>query len=191
MKSVFRIRNIFCRLADIRRLLAVMVVFWMFASNTATAATKVFIQNDTDSEIEVADLVVSGDKLSKKAWRKGKALIAPGQRISVLSINRTGKFNWMDPTPRFIEPGKTAIFTIALSASNSNKPLSIKQKLLGTGADSKLWYSIDEQTGKADWVLPFEEISGTWSNDESDGLSYVYRALKTENDDALELIIKQ
>jgi len=160
MKSVNRVGNFFCRLADIRRLLAVMVVFWMFASSTATAATKVFIQNDTDGEIEVADLVVSGDKLSKKAWSKGKTLIAPGQRISVLSINRTGKFNWMDPTPRFIEPGKTAIFTIALSASNSSISLSIKQKLLGTGADSKLWYSIDESTGKPDWVQPFEEISG-------------------------------
>lgn len=87
MKSVNRVGNFFCRLADIRRLLAVMVVFWMFASSTATAATKVFIQNDTDGEIEVADLVVSGDKLSKKAWSKRKTLIAPGQRIRVLSIN--------------------------------------------------------------------------------------------------------
>jgi len=177
--------------AKFRRLSILISVIWLGIPTFGSAATKVYVQNDTDSEIEVIELLVGGDKLSKKAWSKGKTMISPGQRISVLSINRTGKFNWMDPTPRFIEPGKTAIFAISLRTSISNKLLTIKQKLLGTGADSKLWYSIDEPSGTPDWVLPFGEISGNWSNDETGGLRYIYRALKTENDDTLELIVQK
>ena len=175
------------RIIEATRSLAIALLLSLFALSTnAIAATQVVIENNTSAMIEVIKLSVDGDPLSKKAWKKGKAQIAAGQDGVVLSINRTGKFNWMDPTPRFIEPGKTAFFTIELRIQNSTfTPPAFKQKLLGTGSGSRLWYLVEttEDTGK--WTLPFTTITGVFEPD----IKYVYRAIKTDKDDNLQIII--
>jgi len=176
------------KLAVVRWFPILLLLLSFFVPSAGIAATMIYVHNGTDGAIEVVDLKVEGDPLSKKAWKKGNAVIPAGERVSILSINRTGKFNWMDPTPRFIEPGKTAVFTAQLRSGASGNLLTIKQKLFGTGAGSKLWYSIGEMASP-EWNLPFDEISGVWSSNGSNKLRYVYRALKTQKDDNLELVI--
>lgn len=161
-----------------------------FLPALSSAATRVFVLNNSDTEIEVTQVSVDGDKLSKKAWKKGQMKISPGERASVLSINRTGKFNWMDPTPRFIEPGKTAIFTIQLHSNQLSQPITIKQKLLGTGSGSKLWYAMDNPSGFPNWTLPYVELAGQLPAGNSASVNYQYLAIATDSDDDLELIIQ-
>lgn len=168
-------------------LLLVLIVLAMNLS----AATEVYVENNSDLEFAVTALEVSGDALSKKAWKRGENLIPAGKRIKVLSINRTGKFNWMDPTPRFIEPGKTAIFTIQISDTTSKQSVVIKQKLLGTGSGSRLWYSMEIADESQDWLSPYEEANHTPSSDSTEKRQFTYRALKTDKDDHLELLIHE
>jgi len=163
---------------------------YMVAPSVGSAATKIFIQNDTGETIHVIEVSIAGDPLNKKAWKKEKDTIPAGKRVNVLSINRTGKFNWMDPTPRFIEPGKTVIFTIKLRSGDDSELLTLKHKLLGTGSNSKLWYSIENESGDLEWLLPFNEVSGTWLGDDSVKMNYILRAVETDSDDNLELVVK-
>nr|MBX2886899.1 hypothetical protein [Granulosicoccus sp.] len=76
------------------------------------AQTHIYVVNGTGAELLVRGVQIGGDAISKKAWKKGVSQIADGDKKKVLAVNRTGKFNWMDPTPRFVEPGKTTTFTV-------------------------------------------------------------------------------
>lgn len=172
--------------------IAINIALFLLLFSTSTqmlASTEVFVLNKTNFDIEIANLSVTGDPLSKKAWQKKNTTVSAGQRSSVLLINRTGKFNWMDPTPRFIEPGKTAVFTIELASKPSDQLVTIKQKLVGTGSGSTLWYAVESEESALEWVLPFEELSGTLANQQSGTLRYLLRAIETKKDDALELVI--
>lgn len=172
-----------------RLLASIIFVVCLGVSAVTKAATEIFVQNDTDENIHVVDVRVNGDPLSSKAWKVGASIISPGVRTGVLSINRTGKFNWMDPTPRFIEPGNTVVFTVQLRSDSAEKLLTLKQKLLGTGAGSKLWYAINDPDGHVKWLLPFNEITGTWLKDKPAKLNYIYRAIETKKDNNLELVV--
>ena len=99
--------------------LTLLVVASSSLLNTVQAQTQIFVQNNTSYDFRVDKIAVGGDKISNKAWKRGKDKIPSGERVSVLNINRAGKVNWMDPTPRFIEPGKTAIFTAIIMADNN------------------------------------------------------------------------
>jgi len=129
------------------------------AIGVVRAQTKIYIDNQTDLDIGVSGWSTSGDKVSKKAWRKGKELIAPGEREWVLSLNRSGKLNWMDPTPRYVEPDKTVVFHTQISLGDmvSEKAVTLLQKLYGEGTTTKMWYAIDGVDGVIEWVLENKE----------------------------------
>ncbi|MBX2824641.1 MAG: hypothetical protein KTR33_07915, partial [Gammaproteobacteria bacterium] len=122
---------------------------------------------------------IGGDAISKKAWKKGVSQIADGDKKKVLAVNRTGKFNWMDPTPRFVEPGKTTTFTVELGSALSaaeEQTLALKLKLLGTGKSSKMWYTLGGATTEFDWQLEPEEFEAQWSADVDTTFSVSFRA---------------
>lgn len=170
------------------RLLSLLVLLTAFVlSNTTYAATRVLVRNNTNLPVEIIKLSVDSDPLSKKTWKKEATRIASASEAAALSINRTGKFNWMDPTPRFIEPGKTAFFTIQLRIGDTDSSLVFRQKLLGTGSGSRLWYRVESSDDKDQWTLPYQEISGSLIQ----GVGYVYRAVKTDKDDNLEIVISE
>lgn len=96
----------------------VAVLCYFGAAGAASAQSMIYVDNQTATNLNIVDVSVHGDKINKKAWKKGETSIAPGERKSILSLNRTGKFNWMDPTPRFVEPGKTVTFHAQIVAAN-------------------------------------------------------------------------
>jgi len=155
---------------------------------SAHAQSMVYVENNTSYTIQIEDVVVSGDPISKKAWKKGKSVIAEGNRDMVLSLNRSGKVNWMDPTPRFIEPGKTAIFSTILSIADAQPKhtLKLKQKLFGTGKSSKMWYAIEGAVDQYDWELGETEFQGVWQLTATEEIHFSYRAFKKKGDAQLE-----
>lgn len=158
--------------------------------NLVQAQTRIFVQNDTPYDLSVAEVSVGGDKISKKAWKQGKNKIPSGERVSVLSIIRAGKVNWMDPTPRFIEPGKTAIFTTEIVPEEmvQAKPIALKQKLLGTGKSSKMWQLIEGAENEHQWQNDDREYQGIWQPKDSQFIKFSYRAYPEKQETHVEYI---
>ncbi|OED36136.1 hypothetical protein AB833_28350 [Chromatiales bacterium (ex Bugula neritina AB1)] len=147
------------------RFIAVLLCFGLLAGKVQ-AQTKIYVDNRTNTGLLVTNWSVRGDRINKKAWSKGHDKIAPGERRSVLSMNRAGKLNWMDPTPRFVEPGKTVIFQTDLAVTDSAPGTSITllQKLFGEGKTTKMWYAIDGVGGEIEWELHGLEYSSLWQS---------------------------
>jgi len=160
--------------------------------SSAHAQSRVFIQNDTEFDLVVTDVSTSGGRLSKKAWKTDAQAIARGERKSVLKINRAGKFNWMDPTPRFIEPGKTIIFTtvIAPDGGSNIAPLQLRQKLLGTGESSDMWHSIDGTDEKHDWYNDDADYQAVWKPNDTDSIDVQYRIVEEDGDTHVEYVLE-
>lgn len=168
-------------------------ILFLCMANNGIAATSMFVQNDTELEISVDSIDVTGSRLSKKAWKRGETSIPSGNRERVLSVNRTGKFNWMDPTPRFIEPGKTAVFSVALSIldNDENRPIILRLKLLGTGATSKMWYMISGAQTTVDWEFEPGEFNGKWDASANVTIDFSYRAYEENGDTHVEYVFKK
>lgn len=156
------------------------------------ARTDIYLMNGTEYDLNIQDVQPSGSKISKKAWKKGVQQIPIGQREKVFSVNRTGKFNWMDPTPRFVEPGKTTTFTatIAIPQIDGSRPLELKIKLLGTGKSSKMWYSVGGAVQQHDWVADVLEIKGLWQVTSAIALPFVYRTYVEKGKTHVEYILE-
>lgn len=175
-----------------RTILLLLGIATGFSSHIANAQTMIFIENNTDYDLVVSDAGLSSGRLSKKAWKAGAVNVASGERGSVLSINRTGKFNWMDPTPRFVEPGKTVVFSseVAVDGIDGASTIRLRQKLLGTGSSSKMWHGIAATPDKVeqDWANDDQQYSGTWTLDGEKELSYVYRSYAEDGETHVEYI---
>ena len=150
-------------------------------AKAASAPTKsqIIVQNDTGLQLLVQSITTSGDSLNKKAWKQGDAEIPAATRKTILTLNRSGKVNWMDPTPRFVEPGKTVVFAIkiALADAVDNDTITLKQKLLGTGKSSKMWHSIEVAGQDFAWTLEDTEVTGSWTPTDSAKLKFNYQSL--------------
>ncbi len=159
-------------------------------SFTLLAQTNVYVQNNTNSALEVIDIVVTGDAISKKAWKTGVQEIPAGDREKVLTLNRAGKVNWMDPTPRYIEPGKTAMFStnIVTAGSTQDTAIVLKQTLTGTGASSKMQHSLDNVDPKQAWTIDHETRQADWSPVAADQITVTYRAYKDSGKTHLEYV---
>lgn len=158
------------------------------ACGMTQAASKIYIANETGVTLYVNSVTVSGAALSKKVWKALVDVIPPGERLAILSINRTGKFNWMDPVPRFIEPGKTSFFTSAISFEKQPgaMPLIVTQKLPGTGSGSKMWHRAEGTVETFDWTLDTGEVAGTWSPAGDRVLTVRYHTFKEDKDTNIE-----
>ncbi len=171
---------------------AAAVLMMPVGSSFAAEQTQVYIENNSDYDLIVTDVGVAKGRLSKKAWKKGVVNIASGQRDFILSINRTGKFNWMDPTPRFVEPGKTVVFSadLAVDGIDGANTIGLKQKLLGTGSSSRMWHGISlaQDTGTQVWMNDAHNYSGTWRVNDQTELSFVYRTYEDEGETHIEYI---
>jgi|GEM_PF-4014506 len=159
--------------------------------SAANAQTHIYVQNNTAHDLVVTDVSTSGGRLSKKAWKQGETKIATGDRKSVLRINRTGKFNWMDPTPRFIEPGKTIIFSTVIAADGVSDAATIqlRQKLLGTGDSSDMWHSIEGTVEKHDWYNDDAEYTALWGPNNSISVNVRYRTLTDADGTHVEYVL--
>ena len=124
------------------------------------AQSHIYVDNNTTHNLEVMGLDVTGDPVSKKAFQSGATSILVGERNKVLTLNRAGKVNWMDPTPRFIEPGKTAVFTTSIG-TGQGEPLKLRQKILGVGKASKMWYALGDAIDPH-WHQEPGEFAGEW-----------------------------
>lgn len=144
-------------------ILATLICYFTI-SGMALAQTKVYVENHTDADLKVIDWSVGGDKVSKNAWKKGVESVAPGERKSILSLTRAGKLNWMDPTPRYVEPGKTVTFhtQIAAADTQAGNSVTLLQKLYGEGSTTKMWYAIDGINAPVDWELQDKEYTRQW-----------------------------
>lgn len=166
----------------------------VLCSQTVSAQTQIFIENNTDYNLVVSDAGLSSGRLSKKAWKAGLVTVAPGERGRVLSINRTGKFNWMDPTPRFVEPGKTVVFSsdVTVDGIDGASPIKLRQKLLGTGSSSNMWHGIAvaPDSGEQEWVNDDQQYRGTWTLDGENELSYVFRSYADDGETHVEYVFE-
>ncbi len=169
---------------------ALLCCFWL--SGNALAQTKIYVDNQTDLDINVIDWSVSGDKVSKKAWKKGEKLVPPGERKSVLSLKRSGKLNWMDPTPRFVEPDKTVIFhtRITLAKLAEDKAVTLLQKLYGEGDTTKMWYAIDGVGEVKEWELHDKEYTSQWITQDHE-IKIVFKAFKDGNKTHVEYVFSK
>ena len=97
----------------------------------------------------------------------------------------------MDPTPRFIEPGKTAFFATKINTDKASdvSPLVAAQKLTGTGSGSKMWHRVEGTVEIFDWTLDHTEFTGVWTSATNQAFSVVYHAFKQEKDTHVEYII--
>lgn len=163
---------------------------WLLASGLAQAQTTIFVQNNTAHDFEVTDISVSGDPISKSAWKPGANSIAQGERTGVLTLNRSGKVNWMDPTPRFIEPGKTAVFTTTIVAGGG-EPIKLRQKLLGTGKSSKMWYAIEGAEGDYKWEMDDDNRDGVWPVGSGQRIPFSFRAYSSNGHEQIEYVFGQ
>lgn len=156
----------------------------------AQTQTNIFIQNNSSENLIIKDIVISGDKLSKSAWKKGESAIGKGKREKVLAINRSGKFNWMDPTPRFIEPGKTVVFatTVIIESVTDSNEFQLRQKLFGTGKSSKMWHSSASNKKAQDWANDEQDYTTMWSASEGRQFSISYRTYKEKSNVHIEYV---
>ena len=128
------------------------------AQQFAHAQTHIYVKNDTQHLLRIHKSEVSGAKIDSKAWKQGAAKVAAGERERVLTIIRKGKVNWMDPTPRFIEPGKEVVFSTMVSVDGESRtPIALRQKLLGTGKTTKMWYLAAAEGDQPQWHI--DEVS--------------------------------
>lgn len=162
-------------------------------SNAAIAATSIFVQNNSSVELKIDSIAVTGSSLSKKAWKGGEVVVAQGARERVLSINRVGKFNWMDPTPRFIEPGKTVVFSVTVQVENQQdtNPIMLQQKLLGTGSTSKMWYRVSGAESSFEWEFEPGLFEGQWQVNTNHAIRFSYRAYLDGDNTHVEYIFME
>lgn len=169
------------------------IVVLLLSAFNVNAETQIFVENNSDYDLVITDVAVTGAKLSTKAWSRGDVDVPAGTRVSVLKFVRTGKFNWMDPTPRFVEPGKTVVFTTSVAALNVSDGASINllQKLLGTGKSSKMWHGIAasaDTLSEQAWQNDEQEINGEWSVAEETKIPWRFRAFAEENKTYIEYV---
>lgn len=167
----------------------VVAGLFILLSTSVQAASVIYVSNETLYPIIVSDITVSGARLSKKAWKRAAGTILPGERLAVLSISRTGKFNWMDPTPRFVEPGKTVFFNSTLVLADFSKTLTLNQKLLGTGSGSKMWYRLQGVTEPVEWSMENNSYSAVWQVLDDLSLAIDYRAYRDKKDTHVEYVV--
>lgn len=162
----------------------------LLSINTALAQTQIYVQNNTAYNLHVEDIVVSGDPISKKAWKKGASTIAQGERATLLTLKRAGKVNWMDPTPRFIEPGKTVIFATVLGIEGdvNMQPIKLTQKLFGAGKSSRMWQAVAGAKNTHQWQNDQQDYHGIWQPKGSQQIKFSYRAYKQRSDTHVEYV---
>lgn len=178
------IRFVVLRISSVKRtgVTSVLGVVVMLAaalwSGQVLAQTLIYVENNTSDTLVVTDVRTEGDNLSKKAWKKGAVTVPPGGRVSVMSINRTGKINWMDPTPRFVEPGSTVVFVTEISFEKSTEQLLLKQKLYGQGKTTKMWYSLGGLEESFDWTADHTKLQGEWLLSEGNPVDVTFRSFE-------------
>ena len=79
--------------------LFVSLSFGLAFPASAQTQSHVFVKNETQHPLRIHKSEVGGAKVSAKAWRQGVERVSPSNREIVLTLNRKGKVNWMDPTP--------------------------------------------------------------------------------------------
>jgi hypothetical protein len=180
------------RAYGVRRLPRWAAALLGLAALTAQAQSQIFVENHTALPLTISGIDVSGDAISQGAWKRGATAIAQGERKKVLTLNRSGKVNWMDPTPRFIEPGKTAVFSTTNNADGhpAARPIVLRQKLTGTGKASKMWYSIQGASEPFAWTLENTTYEGVWSGGGTADIRFSYRAYDDKGDTHVEYVFR-
>ncbi len=144
----------------------VLIALSVAGTGSASAQTQshVYVRNETQHAIRVQDVELSGAAVSARPWTQGKPSVSPGERAIVLTLNRKGKVNWMDPTPRFIEPGKEVVFSSVIRRDDAPEAtLVLLQKLFGTGESTKLWYSAEASGQERQWHIDESVHQLTWT----------------------------
>lgn len=148
------------------------------------------VKNETQQVLRIEPTSVSGAMVSANVWRRGVASVAPGGRETVLTLNRKGKVNWMDPTPRFLEPGKEIVFSTPVRLDNApGSPLVLLQKLLGTGESTNMWYSVDTGGGRQPWHVGEAAHRASWEPDKSERWSVAFRSFEEDGETHVEYVV--
>jgi len=172
-------------------LVRLIVVLLCTLPGLANAKSHLYVNNETNDVLSVSSVHVGGDPISKKAWKKGPSTIPAGQKVRVLTVNRSGKVNWMDPTPRFVEPGKTTIFTTHINLPDQQEgDLLLKLKLLGTGKSSKMWYSTGGVSDDVEWTQAAGTFASQWQTTSLSVYDVSWRAFEEEGKIHLEYHIR-
>ena len=151
------------------------------------AQSHVYVKNDSQVPLQIQKSKTGGAHLSNKAWMRGASSVAPGAREIVLSLKRKGKNNWMDPTPRFVEPGKEVVFSTIVSVGEStSSSMVLLQKLLGTGKTTKMWYSIDAGSEKRQWYIDESMHRVDWARSGAERWAIQFRSFRQKGETHVE-----
>jgi hypothetical protein len=167
-------------------------LFWIVLAlgfaGAALAQSQVFVKNESRHRLRIDPTSLGGATVSAAVWSQGAASVAPGGREVVLTLNRKGKVNWMDPTPRFVEPGKEAVFSTRVSLDDApGSGLVLLQKLLGTGESTKMWYSVDTRGGDPRWYAGAATQHASWGPD--NGWRIGFRSFEENGETHVEYVI--
>ena len=167
-------------------------LFWVVLAlgfaGAALAQSQVFVQNESGHRLRIDPTSVGGATVSAAVWRQGAASVAPGGREVVLTLNRKGKVNWMDPTPRFVEPGKEVVFATRVSLDGvRGSGIVLLQKLLGTGESTKMWYSVEARGGEQRWSAGAAKQRASWGLDNE--WSIEFRSFEENGETHVEYVV--
>ena len=127
--------------------------------------------------------------VSANVWRQSVESVAPGGREIVLTLRREGKVNWMDPTPRFLEPGKEVVFSTLVTRDDApGMPIVLLQRLLGTGKSTNMWYSVDTEDGGRQWYIDEATHRASWGPNTSERWSIEFRSYKEDSETHVEYV---
>ena len=158
----------------------------------AQVQSHVFVKNETQQAIHIRETELGGAAVSAKAWSQGAQHVAPGERGIVLTINRKGKVNWMDPTPRFLEPGKELVFsTLVVQDGPPQASAVLLQKLLGTGDATKMWYSVGAPGREQEWYMDDVAPGAGWKTAKSARWVVDFRSFAQDGETHLEYVFRQ
>jgi hypothetical protein len=158
----------------------------------AQTQSHVYVKNETRHALRIHGSEAGGAEVNAKAWQQGVGSVSPGGRAIVLTLNRKGKVNWMDPTPRFIEPGKEVVFsTLVTRVDAPDRPVVLLQKLLGTGQTTTMWYSIGTESGERQWHIDESLHRASWRTTQSERWTIDFRSYREAGETHVEYTIRQ
>ena len=98
----------------------------------------------------------------------------------------------MDPTPRFIEPGKEVVFSTLVTRDDApDTPIVLLQKLSGTGKTTKMWYSVGTEGGERQWYIEESMHLASWWTTKSERWTIDFRSYREDGETHVEYTFRQ